>query len=1115
MKTLLGVLLLTGLALAVPSLDLSALDRPGLPAAQQKHILDQAYRRFTDPVSHFEVDCLRAEALFRDNDPAVCQALDSLRGRVANIPPGQARARYFWLLGLTGPASERARCLREALAQPGVEPVLQMKWLRVSSTRDRAQREWIINTARALADRCSDEFVQIGWLDILARDAGSKGLIDQQRSLVRARVQIAEKIHCPEEQTTGLFELKSQWSQVESVIFKLKPGPRRDALLLASLWHCPDLKAVERFCKATSQRESLAFRSAYCEWYWLAADRLGLDPERGITLGRKLLSDLQAAGEVEKEIRFRTRLARELQIRGKFTSARQQLAAAYQLRTDNPWADPTLLRQPARSIRLDEAYLLRQQGCDHQALALLEQLLREPDLKPGERDQLLYHCQQGAIKLGDQESLERHWLARLQLVTQLPSEDRCSVYEDLLRELPATQQNQRPPLLRLAREAANERIAAAEAGHQRIVEVQRMEHLLELQKDTAALQQLWNRELDRARGRDDDLMVDWAGGKLLQIYFNARKPDEFKALAKPWLASSSISQVRREEILGCADLLARVRDPLALIWVDELVDLSRKAGDRARLASALERRARVKWTLLGPEAALKDIEEAVQLEPARSRSFPIVTQASILAELGRTQQAVVLLKQDIANHLASASPQLANPSLARLIAIQAKHSPQWREDCARALARYESLGEACQGARDQLLFEWLQQLAHEQSWEEGSQLLRAHAWKQASTQDWTVELRGYKPWQELLPAAPLPPSPKVAQATPESLAFKLDELRLARPELGQWLSLRSTNLKHLQAHLGAHDTLVTYAALGDDLYVLVVRAHESYWVNRQVNLERATRDYLAALSSDQRSQAEIDLHSILLEPVLKLDPNQRLLLVPTGNLWQVPFGALRDPQGASAASQAEIVLLSSGDLLRLADNDWQPYRLSAPLAIGAPPAADLPGAFAELGEVSQVLPDCRLRRGEQATLASLREGDQPWGLVHFASHARYNRDRPTDSNIELHDGNLRIQEISRLPLAERSLVALSCCQGGSSDRQNLEEPVTLATSFAAAGADTVVGNLWRVDDEVARLFFRSFYQELSGGATPAHSFRQAQLTCRGSYPKTRDWGGFFLLGNPN
>ena len=87
----------------------------------------------------------------------------------------------------------------------------------------------------------------------------------------------------------------------------------------------------------------------------------------------------------------------------------------------------------------------------------------------------------------------------------------------------------------------------------------------------------------------------------------------------------------------------------------------------------------------------------------------------------------------------------------------------------------------------------------------------------------------------------------------------------------------------------------------------------------------------------------------------------------------------------------------------------------------APPAADLPGASKELQEVSQLLPGCQLSRGDQATLKVLFQPGQRWGLLHFASHAHYRPDQPTESDIQLHDGLLQLKQLPQLAMAEHTL----------------------------------------------------------------------------------------------
>ncbi|MFN8613231.1 MAG: CHAT domain-containing protein [Vulcanimicrobiota bacterium] len=136
------------------------------------------------------------------------------------------------------------------------------------------------------------------------------------------------------------------------------------------------------------------------------------------------------------------------------------------------------------------------------------------------------------------------------------------------------------------------------------------------------------------------------------------------------------------------------------------------------------------------------------------------------------------------------------------------------------------------------------------------------------------------------------------------------------------------------------------------------------------------------------------------------------------------------------------------------------------------------------------------------------------GPGRLTGHAKYRADRPTESEIQLCDGPLRLKQLSRMSLAEHSLVALSCCQGGTATGQSLDEPVTLATGFSAAGAETVVANLWRVDDQVACIFLLNSTASCPGDNLPARASAPPSPALVSNTPGPEIGGGFFLLGNP-
>jgi CHAT domain-containing protein len=111
---------------------------------------------------------------------------------------------------------------------------------------------------------------------------------------------------------------------------------------------------------------------------------------------------------------------------------------------------------------------------------------------------------------------------------------------------------------------------------------------------------------------------------------------------------------------------------------------------------------------------------------------------------------------------------------------------------------------------------------------------------------------------------------------------------------------------------------------------------------------------------------------------------------------------------------------------------------------------------------------------------------------------------------------LRIEELQRWRLPRARLVVLAACETAVGNVFRGEGAVSLARPFLRAGAASVIGSLWRVDDRTARpvivMLHRSFVR--SGDAVEA--LRTAQLgLLNGSDPTgalARSWGSFIAMG---
>lgn len=116
------------------------------------------------------------------------------------------------------------------------------------------------------------------------------------------------------------------------------------------------------------------------------------------------------------------------------------------------------------------------------------------------------------------------------------------------------------------------------------------------------------------------------------------------------------------------------------------------------------------------------------------------------------------------------------------------------------------------------------------------------------------------------------------------------------------------------------------------------------------------------------------------------------------------------------------------------------------------------------------------------------------------------------------NGLLTAEEVAWLELGGCDLVVLSACQTALGESRSGEGLMSLRRSFGQAGARTVIGSLWKVEDEATRALMTSFYERLWRGDGKLSALRGAQLEMlrknRGETGEARPatWGAFVLSG---
>ncbi|MBD1867416.1 CHAT domain-containing protein [Cyanobacteria bacterium FACHB-471] len=123
---------------------------------------------------------------------------------------------------------------------------------------------------------------------------------------------------------------------------------------------------------------------------------------------------------------------------------------------------------------------------------------------------------------------------------------------------------------------------------------------------------------------------------------------------------------------------------------------------------------------------------------------------------------------------------------------------------------------------------------------------------------------------------------------------------------------------------------------------------------------------------------------------------------------------------------------------------------------------------------------------------SRQQQQQPFEIIHLATHAEFRPGAPSNSFIQLWDTQLRLDQLSQLgwrnPTVE--LVVLSACRTALGD---VEAELGFAGFAVQTGAKSAMASLWSVSDEGTLALMQEFYRQLRTTPIKAEALQQAQL----------------------
>jgi CHAT domain-containing protein len=273
------------------------------------------------------------------------------------------------------------------------------------------------------------------------------------------------------------------------------------------------------------------------------------------------------------------------------------------------------------------------------------------------------------------------------------------------------------------------------------------------------------------------------------------------------------------------------------------------------------------------------------------------------------------------------------------------------------------------------------------------------------------------------------------------------------------------------------------------------------------------------------------LGSRVLAPALNaMGPRvRRLIIVPDGPLYRLPFGALRLSDGRYATESYAISLSpSAGVLAALWRRDRAGRRSDRPmslLAFGDPAfASDSVGprlrtSAREARLAASYSPIAEVRLRKEASEAYLKRADlRRFRALHFATHTLVDDQTAARTSLVLAPGEgesglVGPSELASLRL-DADLVVLSSCRSAGGVVVRGEGVQGLTAPLLQAGARAVVATQWEVGDRSTVGFMEKLYRHLAEGRPVGDALQAAKLeTIRRGAPE-REWAAFVAVGDP-
>ncbi|MCC8247855.1 CHAT domain-containing protein [Saccharothrix luteola] len=238
----------------------------------------------------------------------------------------------------------------------------------------------------------------------------------------------------------------------------------------------------------------------------------------------------------------------------------------------------------------------------------------------------------------------------------------------------------------------------------------------------------------------------------------------------------------------------------------------------------------------------------------------------------------------------------------------------------------------------------------------------------------------------------------------------------------------------------------------------------------------------AAVAASAARRAE-RLDEALFGPLGGLIGERELVVVPTGDLYAVPWNTLPSLHGRP------IVVAPSATAWLNAMSAQTSARTSAGTSatrVVLVAGPNLPEVVGEVSDLRGTYPDAVMAEAVSDVLVAL-DGAR---LAHIAAHGEHVADNALFSHLELADGPLFAHDTARLRTAPEQVILAACSLALSHIRPG-DEALGFAGALLASGSRTVVAAVNQVGDRAAAMTMGTFHKLLADGKPVSHALAEA------------------------